>query len=231
MSQVNFLPDSFRQQYERKRRRPIELIIIASTIVGLLALWFSLAGPDQSLASELQRIEGEIESVHQLNDEYDQLEMQRSELQRRLLIARETYQPITTTQAIARLSQLTPEAIRIVGLEIVNERPEPELPQADTSSGNTRVIGNASQGGREQAREPSRMRIAITGHAPSDEEIVTLMRRLHKDPVFTNAALRGSRVDQTGTHFVRAFRLDVTIDMDRRFVAGSPGREGEFNED
>lgn len=230
MSQINFLPDSFRKQYARKRRRPIELIIIAGTILGLLGTWFSLTGPDQALANELERVESEIASVNQLYDERDALQSQRSELQRRLLIARETYQPITTTQAIARLSELAPEAVRIVSLEIVNERPEPEMPPADEPSGNTQVVGNPAANNPIETREPSQMRIAIAGHAPSDEEIVTLIRRLRNDPVFTIVSLRGSRVDQTDTHYVRAFRLDVTIDMDRRFVPTAGHEQGVGDE-
>jgi len=37
-------------------------------------------------------------------------------------------------------------------------------------------------------------------------------------PVFTSVALRNSKQDKTRTHYVRAFRLDAVIDLDRRFI-------------
>lgn len=229
MSEINFLPDSFQKQHARRRRRPVELMVIAGTLAGLIGLWFSLGGPDPSLANELERVEGEIARVHQLYDEQDALAQQRAELQRRLLIARETYQPITTTQALARLSALMPEAVRVVGLEIVNDRPEPELPPKPDKQ-NKRVVSSAGTGSTEPAppREPSLMKIALTGQAPNDDQIVTLIRRLGDDPVFSSVALRGSKVDRTRTHYVRQFKLDLTIDMDRRFVPGdtAPNPQG-----
>ena len=233
MSQINFLPDSFRNQYARKRRRPIELATIAGTVVGLLGLWFSLTGPDQTLASELDQIQTEIDRVNQLYDEQDELTSQRSELQRRLLIARETYQPITTTQALARLSELTPASVRIISLQIVNDRPEPELPPKAGAKTATRTVASAgaAKAKKTEPKKPSLMKIAITGHAPNDEEIVTLIRRLGEDPVFSTVSLRGSRVDQTQTHYVRAFTLEATIDMDRRFVSDAQGVKGGRDED
>lgn len=229
MSQINFLPDSFQKQHARQRRRPIELMVIAGTIAGLIALWFSLGGPDPALANELERVEGEVARVQQLYDEQDALAQQRSELQRRLQIARETYQPITTTQALARLSALMPEAVRIIGLEIINDRPEPELPP-EPDKQNKRVVSSAGTANPkpDPPRKPSLMKIAITGHAPNDDQIVTLIRRLGDDPVFSTVALRGSKVDQTKTHHVRQFKLDLTIDMDRRFVPGdaTPNAQG-----
>ena len=67
------------------------------------------------------------------------------------------------------------------------------------------------------------MKITITGHAPSDDQLVTLIRRMDTDPVFTSVALRSSKQDKTKTHFVRTFHLDVLIDLDRRFVDPSGG--------
>ena len=68
------------------------------------------------------------------------------------------------------------------------------------------------------------MKLTITGHAPSDEQLVTLIRRLNNDPVFTSVTLRGSRQDKTETHYVRVFHLEVVIDLDRRFVDQNGGQ-------
>ena len=197
-------------------------MFIACTIAALFVLWLTSGGPDKGLANQVDEIDQEIARIQQLEDEKQQLELQRSKLQRRLLIARETYQPISMTQVLARLSELTPDPIQYIDIELFNDRPEPEA--IDDGSKPTRKRVVASKGSRTATPEPydpNLMKISITGHAPSDEEIVTLIRRLGNDPVFTRVALRSSKVSKTDTHQVREFKLDVVIDMDRRFVSSS----------
>jgi len=225
MNRINFLPDSFRAHAARERRRPIEFALIGAVIAGLLALWLYTGGPDRAMAQRVDAIDARIAKIQQLHDEKDRLQAQRSELQRRLFIARETYQPVSMTQTLARLSGLTPEPIRLVAIELHNDRPEPEAPAGEADNKRKRSGTQTGQGA--EPRKPNRMKLAIRGQAPSDDEIVTLIRRLDADPVFTSVALRGSRVSQTKTHHVREFQLDVVIDLDRRFVSAGRGEGAE----
>lgn len=231
MNQINFLPSSFRRDRKRKQRRPIEFASIGLVIVCLGMLWLSTNGPDQALANKSEQLDQKIEDIEQLQQEEKNLQAQRSELQRRLLVARETYQPISVTQVLARLSALTPQPIRLIDLELTTQRPKPEAKEQN-KSGNTRVVASAGQNTKPAAkpRDPSTMKLAVKGLAPSDDEVVTLIRRLDRDPVFTSVAMRGSRVSETKTHIVREFDLEITIDLDRRFVDGPP-KGGEHDED
>jgi Tfp pilus assembly protein PilN len=212
MSQINFLPESFQRANRRQQRRPAEFLIIACTIVALGGLWLSMSGPDQALAQKSEQLDQSLEEIAQLHVEENRLIQERTSLQRKLLVTRETYQPISATQAISRISALVPEPVQFIKIEMDVLRPEPEAVEQPT--GNKKIIGN------KQAKpiEPNLMKISITGHAPSDEQLVTLIRRMDADPVFTSVALRSSKQEKTKTHFVRAFRLDVVIDLDRRFI-------------
>jgi len=217
MSQINFLPEPFRRAHRRQQRRPAELLVIAGTLLALAGLWLSTSGPDRALANQADRLDHELEEIAQLHAERDHLFKERSDLQRKLLIARETYQPISATQIISRLSALAPEPVRLLNIEMDVQRPEPE---AIEQPGAKKVVGKRQA----ETIEPNRMKITITGHAPSDEQLVTLIRRMDADPVFSSVALRNSKQDQTRTHFVRAFRLDVVIDLDRRFIDTKGGQ-------
>lgn len=212
MSQINFLPESFMRAHRRQQRRPAEFVVIAGTLVALAGLWLSTSGPDSALANQAEQLDHSLEEIAQLRVEQDRLFQERSDLQRKLLIARETYQPISATQVISRLSQLAPEPVRFVRVEMDVDRPEPE--SVTEPSGNRKVVGKTPN----KPIQPNLMKITITGHAPSDEQLVSLIRSMDADPVFTSVALRNSRQDKTKTHFVRAFRMDAVIDLDRRFV-------------
>lgn len=216
MSQINFLPTTFRKAQRRQKRRSAEFAIIGVTAVAMIGLWLYAGGPDTTLAQQSEKIDAKIETIQEQHDEQTELQKQRTLLQRKLQIARETSQPITATMVLARLSQLAPESIHLINIEIATTRPEPEkIAAAETKKTKRKRVGDKKA---EEPTMPSVMRVAIIGHAPSDDEIVTLLRRLNDDPVFTSAALRGSRMSRTDTHFVRAFQLDVVIDLDRRFV-------------
>lgn len=219
MNEINFLPETFRRNHRRQRRRPIEFLLIAATMAALAGLWLSTSGPDSALAVQAEQLDQSLEAIAQLQSEEQRLASERSDLQRKLMTARETYQPITATQIVSRLSRLTPEPIRLTSVEFQVDRPEPER-MAKPQTTQTKVVGEVPT---RQPAEPNLMRISIAGHAPSDEQLVTMIRRLDADPVFTSVALRGSRQDQTKTHFVRVFHLDVQIDLDRRFVEAKEG--------
>jgi len=221
MNQINFLPESFRRDYERQKRRPIEVLAITLTATALVMLWLFASKPDPSLAQDSADLDRGILEIEQVRDAYDKLDTERASLQRRLMIARETYQPITVTQILARLSELTPEPVRLVHLEMAAERPTPEpAPQPEKPGANKRPIGHAPKH-KEKAVEYNRMRLSLVGLAPSDDEVVTLIRRIDEDPVFTSVALRNSRLIRTPTHYAREFQLDITIELGRRFVPAS----------
>jgi len=225
MSQINFLPETFQRAHRRQQRRPAEFMVILGTLVALAGLWLYQTGPDHAMADQASEIDQQIEAIAQQRAEQDRLFQERSDLQRKLLTARETYQPVSVTQVLSRLSALTPEPIRLVNLELVAQRPTPESKPQPTAK--KKVVGDKAAAA---PAEPNLMKIAIIGHAPSDEELVTLIRGLTADPVFTSVALRNSKMNKTKTHYVREFHLDVVIDLDRRFIAESKDG-GETNED
>lgn len=213
MSQINFLPETFKRARRRQQRRPAEFMVIAGTLVALAGLWLSMSGPDYVLAEQADELDKSLEEVAELRAEQDRLFKERSGLQRQLMTARETYQPISATQVISRLSALTPESIRLINIEMAAERPAPQgKPEPTTDK---RIVGKKAV---ETPRTANLMKITLTGHAPSDEQLVELIRGLSADPVFTSVALRSSKQDKTRTHYVRTFHLDVVIDLDRRFV-------------
>lgn len=223
MSQINFLPETFRRERRRQQRRPVEFAVIVGTLVALAGLWVTTSGPDHVLAMESDLLDKSLEQIAQLQAEEDRLDRERSGLQRRLMTARETYQPISATQVLSRLSGLTPEPVRLINVEMSALRPAPEA-KPDPAQSNKRVVGNTAE---DKPREPNLMKLTLTGHAPSDGELVQLIRRLTADPVFTSVALRSSKQDKTRTHYVRAFHLDVVIDLDRRFVDETQGGEND----
>lgn len=218
MSQINFLPESFQRAHRRQQRRPAEFLVIAGTLVALTGLWFSTNGPDSSLADQADQIDMSLEEIAGLRAEQDRLFQERSNLQRKLMTARETYQPISATQILSRLSALTPEPIRLLNVSFDAQRPAPQALPGPSS--NKKVVGKAKA---VKPIDPNLMKVTITGHAPSDEQLVTLIRRMDSDPVFSSVALRSSKQDKTKTHFVRTFHLDVVIDLDRRFINENGG--------
>ena len=217
MNQINFLPDSFQKIRRRRQRRPVEFAVIVLTAVGLVGLWWMTGGPDPTLANQAAEIDQALLRIEQKQEEGARLEQERARLTGKLLIARETYQPIQTTEILARLSALTPEAVRLVEFELVAERPAPEALPGE-KRGKRRVVSSAGDKRATKPREPNRMKLSLTGLAPTDNEIVQLIRKLEHDPVFSAVSLRNSRMTKTKTHFAREFKLDLEIDLDRRFV-------------
>jgi Tfp pilus assembly protein PilN len=238
VNQINFLPDSFLRHRRRQQRRPIEFAVIIATAALLVVCWLYFSGPSAALARQAEQLDRQIDRHDQLEAEKQRLEQQRAQLTLKLLIARETYQPIRTTQVLARLSELTPEPVRLVRFELAAHRPEPEAAPTGQEK-NKRQVRSRGETRQDATREPNRMRLSLSGLAPTDDEIVTLIERLERDPVFSSVTLRNSRVTKTKTHFAREFSLELEIDLDRRFVqsdtpgggASPAGRGGQTDAD
>lgn len=224
MSQINFLPESFKRTRRRQQRRPAEFALIAGTLLALAVFWLLTGGPDHALANHNEQLDRSLDEIAQLQSAKNRLISERSTLQRKLMIARETYQPISATQLLSRLSKLTPEPVRLINVEMSAHRPKPQAKQ--TAVANKKMVGKATKA---LASESSQMKINITGHSPSDEQLVTLIRELSADPVFTSVALRSSKQDKTQTHYVRTFHLDVAVDLNRRFI--DPAERGANHAD
>ncbi len=231
MSRINFLPESFERVRRRQQRRPVEFAVIGATAVMLVAMWLYTAGPDTALARQSDELDQRLLQIEQQQAEQARLEQERGRLTARLLIARETYQPILASQVIARLSELTPEPVQLANFELTAERPKPAAAPKPSANANKQVVASAGQEPAVKPREPNRMNIALTGLAPTDREVVLLIRGLEQDPVFSNVTLRSSRMTETPTHLAREFQLDVEIDLDRRFVPANQKHRGDHGAD
>lgn len=230
MNQINFLPDSFAKTLRRRQRRPVEFAVIAMTVAGLILLWLNTESVDPALAKHLKQVTQAERTLAKHHTEEERLKQKRADLARQLRIERETGQPILMTQILSRLSTHMPLPIQLTSLQLIANRPKatPTQPQksADQPRKKTR---RAYKKQTPQPQANNRIKIVLAGIAPSDTQIVELIRRLENDPIFSGVSLRNSRMEKTQTHYTREFEIDVDIDLNRRFVAPAPAR-GDHHE-
>lgn len=217
MSSINFLPDSYIQQTQVARRRPVNLCAVVLTAAALAGAWL-LGDRSEALADRAEHLQGQVAELEATRQHAEAIQREIAETRARHEVVREINQPVTASQVIAAISAVSPEAVKLTNLQVIAHRATPApvptgedtpAPQADT--------------------EPNWLEVSLMGVAPDQATVNTLTRALSEHPLFTQVRPRSSGVTTAGLYQAREFLIVVRIDLDRTFVVPSqpegPGHE------
>ncbi len=165
MHDIDFLPSSVRAQRSRRRRRfrqiNIAVIVAALLILGGVARQQSVSAVQQ----RLDAVESEVHSIQSQVALREQLEREWSELLRKQEIDSHLGSRLTARDVLAELGNLLPESMALSTL---------------TLETTTEV------GGRNVRR---RIRLTITGLAPSDVQVANFVGRMSASPLFDDVSM------------------------------------------
>ena len=206
MSQINFLPASYRDRAESARRRPLNFLTIGITAAALTGVWV-LGDRSSVLANRAEVLNHEITMAENAQQVADDLRMEIVDLQQQRMLAREISQPVTTAQVLATLTQVMPTSVKLTSVQVVAHRPEPAKPEGATTSNRTA-----------KPDEPAWLEISVMGLAPEQQDIVQLPRALTNHPLFTQVRPRSSGNTRTDRFEARTFHLVLRVELEREFV-------------
>jgi hypothetical protein len=209
MNQINFLPDSYIEQAQLARRRPVNLIAVVLTAAALGGAWL-LGDRSEALAHRAEQLQGQVAELESAKQQARAIERQIADTRARHAIVREINPPVTTAQVLATLARLAPEPVKLTNLQLVAHRADPA--PVPTGDGNPPAPAEARSNWLE---------VSIMGVAPDQATVVDLTEALTDHPLFTKVRPRSSGVTTAGPYQAREFLIVARIDLDRTFVAPS----------
>ena len=222
MNHVNFLPETFIRKRARRVRVMRQALLVVVVAGGLLAWGVALRGQVTAKSYHAKSLEEQVVSARNMKTAMNRLREDQKQLNHQVKVQRQLSQPVNHTQIIATISQLIPSQIAVTELLMTTTRPEPEQSAPQDS------IKSRKRKEREtvvQRTAQNYIAIELQALSPDGESVANLVQTFSEHPLFTDVQIRHTRSVQVRRVVAREFRLELKVDLDRRFMDPDDGKE------
>ncbi|MEM7577646.1 MAG: hypothetical protein AAF328_09235 [Planctomycetota bacterium] len=221
MSEINFLPQSYRDRLRRRVRHLREGIAIFITVIGLGVWWAYDANELIELQGASRFAEDRLTAALSTEQMVEQLEKRRNKLMDQRRLQREIRVPIRHHQIVRILGGLFPDSVTLTRLALINDRPEPKPYVAPTQAAdrpNKPSFGSRNAEPPRLSTAPDRVIVELEGLAPDDIAVAEVIAELSGHPLFDGVKLHTSKFLETRGVAARSFRITGQIDLSRNIV-------------
>ena len=209
MKELDFLPDWYRADRQRKQRQYRHYVLFGLIVAGLAGWSFMLGRSVVGLQAQTRQIESVIEEGRQTLQTAQELRLQIDRLNRETEIL-EVLTPRTTVSAVlGELSHCVTERIMFSRVSLIQESIKDAKPASKT--GVIRIGGSKSDGPSPLPNEPQRTQITLTGIAAGGADVAGLIERLEISDYFTAVSPAFSRAKKIGDKTVTEFEIVCTV--------------------
>jgi len=214
MTPVNFLPESYTHQRARKVR-VLRQVMLVAVVAGGLAAWGALVqGRIMLQADQARMYEEQVVAARNMQTEMTRLREKHGQLTHQIKIQRELNQPLSHTAIIATLAGIIPEQIALTELTMTTHRAKPRQAVASSATQNRR----RAQPVATVRPDEERISVELQALSPDGASVANLVEAFSNHPMVTDVQMRHTRAVETRGVVAREFRLELEIDLDRRFM-------------
>jgi Tfp pilus assembly protein PilN len=163
--------------------------LLAVCLVGLAGLGYMFHVWVQEAEEELSILQGRSTAMHQQLDLRDSLESQLADLMIKKRIEERLGRRVGTLGVLGELQRVMPESMALTGLTM--ETVEVHMPASAASAGSS--SGPGPRGSAKQEKAVKRVRLVITGLAPTDVDVANFIGQLASSPVFEDVNMGYAR--------------------------------------
>lgn len=202
--EVNFLPASYIRKQERRQQIIRQAGLISVVVVLLVGWWMVQRGQTAAMQRYADTLEKSVLAQRDQMKVYAVLEAEQRDLLHRVKVQRQLAQPISHTQILATLTQVTPSSVAVTEMTIEHEQPR-----------QSRSRSKRQAAKQTAAASRDLLRMAFTGIAPSDLVIANLLTALKSHELFDDVKLRYARAIEVDGIAGRQFHMEVTVPLVR----------------
>ncbi len=206
MRELEFLPQWYPRLRRRKRIVALEGWLLFVLIVGLGA-WTALVqrnvhGARTSLAS----LNGQLEQMHAEQRMLDEQLALRKELQAREQLIGSLGFPVEMTRLLQTLDAVMPKEMSLLDFSCETEE--------QASQSRSIVAGRGAT--QQPERVERRLRVRVTGIAPSDLDLANFLAGLTNTLFFEQVAVTYARDKRDAGHILREFEVTFLMELDQQ---------------
>jgi Tfp pilus assembly protein PilN len=208
MIQIDFLPERIRQQRRRRRLlfRQGYLMLLCIVALGVMTYMFQLRVAHASDELTILRSRGKaMESQMALREE---LNGQLADLMIKGRIEQQLGRRVGTLQVLGELQHVLPETMTLTNLTMETvEVPVLEDP-ASRRNGGSRAV---TRGGRSRGKTVKRVRLVITGMAPTDVDVANFIGQLAGSRLFEDVSMGYAKTENFRGRTARKFQANCYL--------------------
>jgi Tfp pilus assembly protein PilN len=193
MHNIDFLPRRIKEQRRKRRRRVRQGAIVCACVAVLVAIGFVRQESINQVHAEWQQLERQVRQVHSQLSLREELEKEWNQLVRKQQISEQFDTRLTARDVLAELGHRLPESMALTDLELEADSVllDPSKPARvlNTSSGRPRTVAPPAT----RKQRITRIRLVITGLAPSDVDIANFVGQLASSPLFEDVNMGYTR--------------------------------------
>ncbi len=193
MHNIDFLPRRIKHQRRTRRRRVRQVGVVCACALILIAVGFLRQQGVAEARAQWRQLDRQVRQVHSQLSLREELEEEWNELVRKQQISEQFDTRLTARDVLAELGHRLPESMALTDLSLEADSVllDPAKPASvlTTSSGRPTAVAPPAT-----ARQRiTRIRLVITGMAPSDVEIANFVGQLASSPLFEDVNMGYTR--------------------------------------
>lgn len=208
MEEIDFLPDRIKAQRARRRRLTVQAYLMAVCLTGLVALGYVFHVRIQTARGELSMLEGRGDAMRQQLAMKESMEQELADLMIKKRIEEQLGRRLGTLDVLGELQQVMPESMALTSLTM--ETVEVRLP-VTTVGGGDRPNRAVAVGTTRDEKVVKRVRLVITGLAPTDVDVANFIGQLASSPVFEDVNMGYARNITFRSRVARKFQTSCYV--------------------
>ena len=204
-ARIDFLPEHIRTQRARRRHFKRQGCLMALCLIGMVALGQMRSARISQAQAELDLLTDRGQQARQQIEQRDELEAQQAELMVKKRIDDSLGTRVNAMDILGELQRATPERLTLTSMTIhATELPTPSAPVAGLQVAGAPVPGM-------EMPAPRRLRLVLTGLAPSDIDVANFIGQLAASPLFEDVNMGYTKTIVHEKHEAREFQASCFV--------------------
>jgi len=218
MSQINFLPESFVQDMERRARRTRHIALIVCVLLCMAGWWLGSFQQVRSQSKLADALDQQIQTAEEQKLEMAKLQSRRELLVHQLKVQRELAQTLEHTAVLATIADMMPSSMGMTALAMTTTGMDAKPARSTTRN-------RKGKAGNNRTSEPPSILLELQGIAENDVQVADFVGALADHVMFEDVKMIYARQAEYGSVIAREFRMELRVPLDREYRLLEPEQE------
>lgn len=216
MATINFVPDDYVQQRQSSRANVLYLMLLTA-MLGAIGVTFGFIKMRQhAVNADLAELDARMQQTEQQMAELEQLEKQRVNMMKTMVMTAELLEPVPRSIVLASLTNNLPSGVSLLEFKLQEKEITTVKPAGSNSSASgSQYQAKAAEAAAKQAPAKPEVKVEssldIRGIAPSDIQVAAFIAHLSNSILFDQVALVESKEEEVEGIKFRQFRLNAML--------------------
>jgi Tfp pilus assembly protein PilN len=203
MREIDFVPPWYSQVLWRRNLLRLQGWLVLAAVAGSMLWLYLVVRNTRSSETALDSLRGQVVQTQSQLSQMERLEQLRRQWQQQAEVLAKMGLHVDSGRLIARLAEALPPSVGLQTLNVEVEEKPVEISAAQRAALKDPALAPMDR----------KLRVKLQGAAPTDVEVIALMRELNKVPFFERVTPTFARDKREAGHVLREFELTFFVNL------------------